>query len=68
MLLYLHQKVLNLITAHFTKNDVFEISNIKTEQLYEYKERFEMAILGAISGEVLPEASFDLVNPLVKNA
>mgnify|MGYP000707652100 CR=1 FL=1 len=68
MLLYLQQKVLNLITAHFTKNDVFEISNIKTEQLYEYKERFEMAILGAISGEVLPEASFDLVNPLVKNA
>jgi len=66
MLLYLQQRVLNLISSHFTKNDVFEISNINTEQLYEYKERFEMAILGAISGEVLPETSFDLVNPLVK--
>lgn len=68
MLLYLQQKVLNLISAHFTKNDVYEISNINTEKLYEYKERFELAILGAISGEVLPETSFDLVNPLVKNA
>ncbi|WP_417661032.1 hypothetical protein [Pseudomonas sp.] len=68
MLLYLQQRVLNLISAHFNKNDVFEISNINSEQLYEFKERFEMAILGAISGEVLSEASFDLVNPLVNNA
>ncbi len=68
MLLLLQQKVLTLISAHFTKNDVFQIDNINTEQLYEFKERFEMAILGAISGEVLPESSFDLVNPLVKNA
>ncbi|MCT8863716.1 hypothetical protein FJD32_003685 [Shewanella sp. LC6] len=68
MLLYLQQRVLNLISAHFNKNDVFEISNINPEQLYEFKERFEMAILGAISGEVLSETSFDLVNPLVKNA
>ncbi|MUH72016.1 Imm41 family immunity protein [Psychrosphaera haliotis] len=68
MLLQLQQKVLNLISANFAKDDVFNISNITTEQLYEFQERFEMAILGAISGEVLPESSFDLVNPLVKNA
>jgi len=67
MLLYLQQSVLTLITAHFTENDAFEISHINTDQLYEFKERFEMAILGAISGEVLPETSFGLVNPLVKN-
>jgi len=66
VLLMLQQKVLTLITAHFAKNDVFQISNINTEQLYEFKERFEVAVLGAISGEVLPESSFDLVNPLVK--
>ena len=67
MLLILQQKVMNLISAHFSKNDVFEINNINNELLYEFKERFEMAILGAISGEVLPESSFDLINPLVKN-
>jgi hypothetical protein len=49
MLLLLQQKVLTLICAHFAKNDVFEISNINTEQLYEFQERFQMAILGAIS-------------------
>ena len=68
MLLYLQQRILTLISAHFTSSDVFEIVNINTEQLYEFKERFEIAVLGAISGEVLPETSFDLVNPLVKNA
>ncbi len=68
MLLLLQQKVLTLISAHFAKNDVFKIVNINTEQLYEFQERFKMAILGAISGEVLPESSFDLANPLVKNA
>ncbi|KGJ86387.1 hypothetical protein ND2E_0953 [Colwellia psychrerythraea] len=67
-LLKLQQKVLTLISAHFTKNDVFEIRNITTDKLYEFKERFEMAILGAISGVVLLESSFDLANPLVKNA
>jgi hypothetical protein len=66
-LLLLQQKVLTLISAHFAKNDVFQIDNINTEQLYEFKERFQIAVLGAISGEVLPESSFDLVNPLVKN-
>ena len=68
MLLLLQQKVFTLTSAHFTKIDVFEISNINSEQLYEFQERFNMAILGAITGEVLPESSFDLVNPLVKNA
>ncbi|MCG7490195.1 immunity 41 family protein [Vibrio sp. Of14-4] len=68
MLLYIQQRVLNLISAHFAENDFFEISNIDTEQLYEFRERFEMAILGTITGKVLPETSFDLVNPLINNA
>ncbi len=68
MLLYIQQRILNLISAHFDNNDVFKISNLSSEQVYEFKERFEMAILSAISGEVLAESSFDLVNPLVKNA
>jgi hypothetical protein len=67
-LLYLQERVLNLITAHFTKNDIYKIENINAEQIYEFKERFEMAILGAVSGKVVPESSFNLVNPLLKNA
>ena len=67
MLLYIQQRILNLISANFNKNDIFKISNISTEQLYEYRERFEMAIISAITCEVLPESSFDLVNPLVQN-
>ncbi|ABI39371.1 hypothetical protein Shewmr4_2300 [Shewanella sp. MR-4] len=68
MLLYLQQRVLNLVAAHFAENDVFKITNLKGEQLYEFKERFDMAVLGVITGEVLPESSFDLVNPLLNNA
>ena len=68
MLLYLQERVLTLIAAHFNKNGVFEISNLTDKQLHEYTERFNMAILGVITAEVLPEASFNLVNPLVKNA
>ncbi|TQF70040.1 Imm41 family immunity protein [Pseudoalteromonas luteoviolacea] len=65
MLLKLQQNVLNLICAHFAEEDVFEICNINNEQLYEFSERFKMAILAAISGEILPESSFDLTNPLI---
>jgi hypothetical protein len=68
MLLYLQQRVLNLISAHFAKNDSFNITDLNDKQLYEFKERFDMAILGVVTGEVLPESSFDLMNPLVKNA
>ena len=68
MLLYIQQKVLNLISAHFDKDDVFNISNLTNEQLHEYQERFDMAILGVVTGKVLPESSFDLVNPLANNA
>ena len=68
MLLYLQQRVLSLVAAHFATNDVFNISNLEGEQLYEFRERFDMAILGVITGEVLSESSFDLMNPLLKNA
>ena len=68
MLLYIQQRVLNLVAAHFAKNDVFHINNLSGEELYKYKERFDMAIIGAVTGETLPEESFDKINPLVKNA
>jgi hypothetical protein len=68
MLLYLQQRVLSLISAHFNENDIFEIANIEPDLLFQFEERFEIAVLSAISGKWLPESSFDLINPLVKNA
>jgi len=65
ILITLQQKILNLIVAHFNKKDIFKISNLKEEELFDFIERFEMAILGALSGVVIPESSFDLVNPLI---
>jgi hypothetical protein len=68
MLIMLQQKVLNLISANFNKSDVFEIRNMKDEELHKFIERFEIAMIGAISGSVIPESSFDLHNPFIKNA
>ncbi|GAB1270012.1 hypothetical protein NBRC116493_32650 [Aurantivibrio infirmus] len=67
-LLTIQQKVLNLVTSHFVKNDIFKIRNLSTDQIYDFKERFEMAIISAVTGSVVPESSFKLTNPLVKNA
>lgn len=66
MLVFIQQRVLNLVSAHFNSNDGFQISNLDVDLIREFRERFEMAIIGAVSGEVLPEASFDLKNPLIE--
>ena len=50
---------------YFNKNDVVNLQGITDEKLHDFIERFDMAILGITSGEVLPESSFDLVNPLI---
>jgi hypothetical protein len=68
MLLYLQQRVLTLIASHSTNKDSFKICNIDNDQLCEFEERFNMAIFGVISGNLLPETSFDLANPLIENA
>ena len=68
MLLYIQQRVFSLISSHFNQNDIYKINNVNEEMLHEFMERFEMAVLGAITSEVLPESSFNLVNPLVQNA
>ena len=63
----LQKTVCTSFAAHFNKNDGFTIKNISTEELHEYMERFDMAILGVFTGQVLPESSFDRVNPLLAN-
>jgi hypothetical protein len=62
----LFARVANLIEAHFNSNDVFKITNMTTDDLLAFRERFEHAVLGVFSGEILPETSFDLTNPLIK--
>ena len=67
-LLYIQQRVLTHVASHFNPAIDWQFESINDEQIYEYIERFELAILGAISGEVIPESSFDIVNPLLSNA
>lgn len=62
----LQTKVFRLVCAHFNQNDVFKISNLASEEIYQFIERFEMAVIGVFSGEVLSESAFDLCNPLIK--
>ncbi len=61
----LQSKVDRLLTAHFDPNDVFEIGNLSISELHAFKERFDSVIVAVFSGEVLPESSFDLANPLI---
>ena len=64
----LQGKVMTLVSAHYDANDVFKIRNIHPETLHSFVERFQHAMLAVISGEVLPESSYDLVNPLLVHA
>jgi hypothetical protein len=67
-LLYIQQKVLTHISSHFNPAIEWQFTSINDDQLYELQERFELAILGAISGQVIDETSFDTLNPLLSNA
>jgi len=67
-LLYIQQHVLTHVTSHYNSQVDWKFEAIDDEQLFEFVERFELAILGAISGEVSAESSFDLVNPLLADA
>jgi len=64
----LHSKIYNLIAAHYNKNDIFKIRNLTPDELIAFTERFQNSMLGVFSGEVIPESSYDLVNPLIANA
>lgn len=67
MLVFVQERVLNLISAHFNVDDVFKISNISVDSICQFRERFQMAIIGVATGEVLPESFFDLANPLLED-
>ena len=61
----IQKSVWSMIAAHFNKYDVVTINGVTDDELHEYIERFDMAILGVATGEVLPEESFELINPLI---
>ncbi len=61
----LQANVDRLFIAHFDQNDVFKILDLSVDETYAFKERFEMAVVGVFSGNVLAEHAFELVNPLL---
>ena len=66
-LIYIQERVLTIVSSHFSDNE-FSFTSIEDSTLYDALDRFELALKGAITGEVIPESSFDLVNPLLANA
>jgi hypothetical protein len=64
----IYSRVSGLIACHFDQNDSFNITNLSYDEIHEYKERLELAVAGFFSGEVIPESSFDLKNPMIKDA
>ncbi|MES2038115.1 MAG: Imm41 family immunity protein [Pseudomonadota bacterium] len=61
----LQSNINGLLIAHFDEKDVFAILDMSTGELYAFKERFDLAVVGIFSGEVLPEDAFELTNPLL---
>jgi hypothetical protein len=59
----LYSKINNLISSHYNKNDVFQISNLTPDELLAFKERLDHSIIGVFSGEVIAESLYDLTNP-----
>ena len=62
----LQSRIDQLFVAHFNKNDAYEILDLSVDELFAFKERFDLAVMGVFSGEVLPESSFELTNPLLR--
>jgi len=63
-----YSRILALVVAHYDKNDPFQIRCVSRDELYAFCERLRLAVLGVFNGEVLPEASFYLQNPLLNGA
>ena len=49
LLLILQAKVLNLISSHFDRNDVYEISNLNMDEVLDKKEEFVLAVQSVVS-------------------
>ncbi|WP_417284915.1 hypothetical protein [Comamonas sp.] len=61
----IQSRVLGVLAAHYNPNDIFVISNLAPDELCQFIERFDHAVLGVFSGEVPAESSYDLINPLI---
>jgi hypothetical protein len=60
-----YSRICFLLVAHYDKNDPFKISCVLPDDLYAFCERLRLAVIGVFTGEVLPESSFYLQNPLI---
>lgn len=61
----IYARVLGLISAHFDPNDLYVIEGIESSRLFAFKERLDSAFSGVFLGEIPPESSFTLKNPLL---
>lgn len=61
----IYQKINNLILSNFDANDEYSILCVDNNDLLAYKERLDLAVLSLFSGEIYPESSFDIMNPLI---
>jgi hypothetical protein len=61
----IYQRVSDYIAAHFNPNDITHIENLTDEQIRNYKERLDIAVISVFSGEAYNESSFDLKSPLL---
>ena len=64
-ILGIQKSIWSIVAAHFNECDAIKLVGVSDEQLHEFVERFDLAIIGLSNGKVLPESSFDLVNPLL---
>lgn len=64
-LVYIQNGVLDAIAYNSSKRDIFNIRNIDENSIMQFKERFSNAMISICTGDIPPEASFDLVNPLL---
>ena len=64
-ILGIQQSIHSTIIAHYDNNDYFKITNITDEEIHQLKERIDTAIIALTSGDIMPESSFELKNPLL---
>jgi len=53
---------------HFDPNDGCEIRNVRREEIYDARERFQLVFEGFFEGTMAPKDCFEPVNPLLMDS
>lgn len=57
--------VMLMFGCHFDPGDGFVITNLDRDELYEFRERFQLMFEGYFRGSMPPQSIFDKINPLL---